>query len=55
MMSVIDKSEEKEKIIVLLWEQMRVEGKLVELYEDNVKEFMSALVRHLLYMINPDS
>ena len=56
-MSVTDKWEEKEKqeIIGLLREQMRVEGRLVELYENSAKELTNTPVRHLLHMINLDS
>ena len=56
-MSVTDRWEEKEReeVIELLREQMRVEGRLVGLYENSAKELTSTPVRHLLHMINLDS
>ena len=56
-MSVTDKWEEEERqeIIELLREQMKVEGRLVGLYENSAKELTSTPVRHLLHMINMDS
>ena len=56
-MSVTDKWEEEERkeIIELLREQMKVEGRLVGLYENSAKELKSTPVRHLLHMINLDS
>jgi rubrerythrin len=56
-LTVTDKWEEKEKeeIIELLREQMKIEGRLVGLYENSAKELTSTPVRHLLHMINLDS
>jgi len=56
-LSVTDRWEEKEReeVIELLREQMRVEGRLVGLYENSAKELTSTPVRHLLHMINLDS
>jgi rubrerythrin len=56
-MSVTDKWEDKEReeLIELLKEQMKIEGRLVGLYENSVKELTSTPVRHLLHMINMDS
>jgi rubrerythrin len=56
-MSITDKWEEKEKaeIIELLREQMKIEGRLVGLYENSAKELTSTPVRHLLHLINLDS
>jgi len=46
---------EKERGLLLLREQMRVEGKLVGLYEKTASEIKSKPVRHLLHMIQLDS
>ncbi len=46
---------EKEEIIELLKEQMKVEGRLVGLYENSVNELSNAPVRHIMHMINLDS
>ena len=56
-MSSTDKWEEKEKeeLIELLKEQIKIEGRLVGLYENSAKELTSTPVRHLLHMINLDS
>jgi len=56
-LTITDRVEEKERqeIIELLREQMRVEGRLVGLYEQSAKKLTSAPVRHLLHMINLDS
>jgi len=56
-LSVTDRWEEKERqeIIGLLREQMKVEGRLVGLYENSAKEIESPPVRHILHMINLDS
>jgi len=56
-LSVTDRWEEKErqKIIDLLREQMKIEGRLVALYENSAKELTSTPVRHLFHMINLDS
>ena len=56
-MTITDKMEEKEKqeTIELLREQMKIEGRLVGLYEKSSKELASFPVRHLLHMINLDS
>ena len=56
-MSITDKWEEEERleVIGLLREQMKVEGRLVGLYENSAKELTSTPVRHLLHMINLDS
>jgi hypothetical protein len=47
-------SEKKEKneIIELLRKQMKVEGRLLGLYEKSVKEISNAPVRLILHMIN---
>lgn len=56
-LTITDRVEEKERreIIELLREQLKVEGRLVGLYEKSAKELTSAPVRHLLHMINLDS
>jgi rubrerythrin len=47
--------EEKEEAIELLRDQMRVEGKLIALYEKSHKEIENLPVRHLLHTIQLDS
>lgn len=56
-LTITDRVEEEERreIIELLREQLKVEGRLVGLYEKSAKELTSAPVRHLLHMINLDS
>jgi rubrerythrin len=56
-LSVTDKWEEKEKaeVIELLREQMKIEGRLVGLYEQSAGDIESPPVRHILHMINMDS
>ncbi len=56
-MSITDKWEEEERleVIGLLREQMKVEGRLVGLYENSTKELPNAPVRHILHIINLDS
>ena len=46
---------EKEEVIGLLREQMRVEGRLVGLYERTAPDLKNKPVRHLLHMIQLDS
>jgi rubrerythrin len=55
-MKVSDKErKEKERGVLLLREQMKVEGKLVGLYEKTASDIKSKPVRHLLHMIQLDS
>jgi rubrerythrin len=46
---------EKEEIIELLKEQIKIEGRLVGLYEQSAKDLTNTPVRHILHMINLDS
>ncbi len=46
---------EREAVIALLREQMRVEGELVGLYERTAPDLENKPVRHLLHMIQLDS
>lgn len=46
---------EKEEVIALLREQVKVEGKLVDLYEKTAQDIRNKPVRHLLHTIQLDS
>lgn len=46
---------EKGEAIDLLRKQVEVEGELMRLYEETVKDVRSSVVKHMLHMINLDS